>query len=185
MVSSATLDVLPVDADPFAVEFANTLYVQSGVDLDFLDDAWLASWFDRVDNGPVPEFIRSLRNATRDLLIDTAEGRRPSASVIARLNDAAARAPWRVTLEWPRDGSPVVSTTAQGSGADATIASIALECIEFIASPSMHLLRWCERPGCPMLFVKKHHKRRFCTDSCAHRARQSRYYGKHHAAGVL
>ena len=34
-----------------------------------------------------------------------------------------------------------------------------------------------QRP-CPMFFVKDHHKRRFCHEGCAHRARQARYYDR-------
>jgi hypothetical protein len=33
-----------------------------------------------------------------------------------------------------------------------------------------------------MFFVQRHHKRRFCHEGCAHRARQARYYRSHQPA---
>jgi predicted RNA-binding Zn ribbon-like protein len=50
-----------------------------------------------------------------------------------------------------------------------------LGAIELVAGPDGTLVRRYAHAGCEMLFVQRHHRRHFCHESCAHRARQSRY----------
>lgn len=184
--------LLPILGEPFAVELANTLYNRPGAAFDFLATRdWMTAWFDHADTGSMPrpprhvdhvsaESIRSIRNAMHAVLTNVTANQQPPPATIATLNNAAGRAAWRVRLEWQSDTAPVATTAAIGRGIDTTIASIAVECIRFVASPLLAFVHRCEGPDCPMFFVQHHQKRRFCHDGCAHRARQSRYYRNHH-----
>ncbi len=177
-----------VVGEPFAVELANTLYAREGEPIDFLASSeQIVAWLGRVpvtESVSVPthlgnsqiQTVRSLRDAVRDLLVATAEGAVPPATAVDVLNRAASLVECRVGLRWPVDGGPVAETTPLGRGFSAVLVVMAIECISFLVSPSRALVRRCDGPDCPMLFVQRHHKRRFCHDHCAHRARQARYY---------
>jgi predicted RNA-binding Zn ribbon-like protein len=187
-------EMLPILGEPLAVEFANTLYRRPGAEFDFLGTgAWIVAWFDYADTaslGRIPrhvnvtqtQSIQAIRNAVHTLFNAATGNQPPSATAITTLNTAAGQVPCRVRLEWTTGAAPVARTTPAGRGVDGIVTALAIECITFIASPSMALVRRCEGPGCPMFFVQQHHKRRFCYDGCAHRARQSRYYRNHHQA---
>lgn len=189
------LEMLPILGEPFAVEFANTRYDRPGQPFDFLGSVpWMLAWFDQADteaHGRLPrsldaarqESIRSVRDAVHSVLLSTTHGRRLSIAAIDTLNRTADVVPHRFRLEWSSELAPVASVKPVGRGIDATIASIAIACITFVASPLLVQVRHCDGPDCPMFFVQQHHKRRFCHDGCSHRARQSRYYRNHHHPG--
>ena len=182
------LNDFPLLGEPFAVEFANTLYATPPGYIDFLDstDAIIV-WFDHVAGGtlaPLPRnvdvsearSVRALRDLMHAILESVTNGRQPARTSVASLNRYANSVGCRVQLDWPTDNVPNLTTTPTGRGVAATIAQIAIECITFLASPSIASVRQCEGQDCPMFFVKQHHKRRFCYDGCSHRARQARYY---------
>jgi predicted RNA-binding Zn ribbon-like protein len=177
-----------VPREPFAVELANTLYARKDDPIDFLASSeQIVAWLGRVpitESVSVPthlgnsqiQMVRSLRDAVRDVLVATAEGAVPPVRAVDDLNRAASLVKCQVGLRWPVDGGPVAETTPLGHGFAAGLVVMAIECISFLASPSLALVRRCDGPDCPMLFVQRHHKRRFCHERCAHRARQARYY---------
>jgi predicted RNA-binding Zn ribbon-like protein len=185
-------ELLPILGEPIAVEFANTLYRRPGAEFDFLDTGkWIVAWFDHANTaslGRLPRHInatqvrsiQALRNAVHTLFTASTGNQPPSAAAITVLNNAVGQAPCRVRLEWATGALPIATTTPVRRGVDSIVAAMAIECITFIASPSIAMLRRCNGPDCPMFFVQQHHKRRFCYDGCAHRARQSRYYRNHH-----
>jgi predicted RNA-binding Zn ribbon-like protein len=189
LVISTSVDPesLPILGEPFAVEFANTRYDRPGSPRDYLSSDWIAAWFDLVANGSIPPLpatlaaadadrIRSIRDAIRTVLAETADGRTAPLAAVDTLNDAAGLVPWRLRLDWHAGAASVMDALPIGSGIDAVLASLARECLVFLSSPARELVRCCDDPDCPMFYVKQHHARRFCSDGCAHRMRQSRYY---------
>jgi predicted RNA-binding Zn ribbon-like protein len=183
---SVDVELFPIIGEPFAVELANTLYARPGAETDFLDDgAWVVAWFDEVDRDgsyPMPRrltaervtTVQSLRNAIHAALLATTNHCRIPESAVDTLNEFAGSMPCRYRLEYAEP--PVVTITPIGRGFDATLASLAMMCLSFLAGPDLSRVRRCDGPDCPMFFVQHHHKRRFCYDGCAHRARQARYY---------
>ncbi len=61
------------------------------------------------------------------------------------------------------------------------LARLASEAISFFAGPDRTLLRRRATPTCELLFVARHHRRRFYSEPCSQRTRQHRYYRSHHS----
>lgn len=183
-------DLLPILGEALAVELANTLYDhRGGTTMDFLGTSeHVALWFAHVPSAAslgLPKRltssqvgdIRMLRNAVRHILDGwTRDPSGACGAPVATLNRYAARTPCRLHLDWPDGGTPRASLVPGGPAFDALLARLACDCIEFLAGPQLPLLRRCDGPDCAMFFVQHHHKRRFCHERCAHRARQARYY---------
>lgn len=182
------LENLPILGEPFAVEFANSLYrLGDGSSIDFLGSAELFdAWFvsaPRVGGEKLaPDSttiqvseLRQLRGVVIDLLDAVVAKRAVAGSDVSALNAYAARASCRLQLRW-NDGQGSAALAYSGAAADKSLASIAGDAISFLASEQPASLRRCERPDCFMMFVQQHHKRRFCSESCSHRTRQARYY---------
>jgi predicted RNA-binding Zn ribbon-like protein len=177
----------PILGESFAVEFANSLYRDGDSVMDFLHTTKLVvGWFDAVGgNFVVParltvttaSALRDLRNALRQLFDDMIDGAEQASPVsIATLNRLAKRAPSHLHLEWPAGSAPQAGLRPEGGAADALVVGVASECIAFLAGPDREHLRRCDHPGCYMVFVQQHHRRRYCNDGCASSDRQSRYY---------
>ena len=175
----------PVIGEPFAVELANSRYEGADVTVDFLEDAHaVRRWFALVDApADVPARltavdvadVRSVRDAVRSVLRATVDGGRIGRSAIRILDHHAGRAAARLHLELDADGNLRALSEHHGPLRDVFVATIASTCIQFLAGEDLARTRRCERPGCPMLFVQHHRRRRFCHESCAHRLRQARY----------
>ena len=196
-----TVDMFPVIGEPRAVELANTLYVRPGSTVDFLDRSdWIVTWLGlavsdsaltlpkRIDQAGGAD-LRSIRDAVRDLLSTaTQRNGQPDPSGVATLSVATLNrftdAPRvRYRLEWAADSPPRSAIVPTGRGLAAVLTHLAIESVSFLGSGDVARVRRCDGPDCPMLFVQQHHKRRFCHDGCAHRARQARYY-QHHRSSV-
>jgi predicted RNA-binding Zn ribbon-like protein len=177
----------PLLGEPFAVEFANTLYQEDDTVFDFLGASDLvADWFAviggnfvlpaRLGAGTV-SLLREVRVAARQLFDDVIDGaEHASQHAIATLNRSAGLAALHLRLDWPTGGAPRVNLHHRGDAAAVLVACVASECLSFIAGPDRVRLRRCDRPGCYMIFVQQHHRRRYCNDLCASSDRQSRYY---------
>ena len=186
-----TLDMFPVLGEPLAVELANTLYERPESTIDFLARSdWIIAWLGLAakSSPPIPKridasngaSIRLLRDAVRSLLTTaTRPLERPDPTCIETLNRFTDSAEYCYRLDWPADRAPTALMTPTGRGFDAVLTYLGIESISFLASPARNRVRRCDGPDCPMLFVQLHHKRRFCHDGCAHRARQARYYQNH------
>jgi predicted RNA-binding Zn ribbon-like protein len=186
-------DEFPLIGEPLPVEFANSLYVSEGEEIDFLATPKLIQmWFQLAGaNAGLPtrirradgDAVRELRDAVRSVLSDLADTTTPADREVLVLNRYAGRAPWSVQLNW-NDGRPTVSEQRTCTAIDAALGRIASQTIALVGGPTRLLLRRCNGPGCPMLFVKDHHKRRWCHHSCGHRARQASYYRRKKAVAA-
>lgn len=185
-MTGVAVDEMPILAEPLPVEFANTLYVSDGTTTDFLGTPQLIrTWFAlAVPSAELPgrfrrtqaDAIRDLRNVINRMLGDLVDGRLPAADDVATLNNTAGRAPSFLYLDWSDPTQPKATTRHGGDALEATLGCIAFDTIALVAGRDRVLLRRCGGPGCTMLFVKTHHKRRWCHESCGHRARQASYY---------
>jgi len=181
-------DEYPIIGEPLPVEFANTLYSAGGQTIDFLTSPEaIRQWFTlAASHVDLPtdvrqsdaDSVRDLRNTIHALLVTLAGGRTPDAGSTAILNRYAAKGPWFLQLNV---GSATVTRRHAVKAIDALLGRIANDTIDLVAGPSRVLLRQCSGPGCEMLFVKNHHKRRWCHQSCGHRARQAEYYRRKRA----
>jgi predicted RNA-binding Zn ribbon-like protein len=183
---------LPIlGTEPLAVELANTLYDSGGEQTDFLRTArWIDQWFALVSGehglatpsaamGRDARRLRILRDSIYCLLSAVIDGRTPDQAAVDQVNGFAAAAPTRLRLDWAADGAPVSRWFDTTTGSTAVLGRIATCCIELLAGPQAGALRRCEGPGCSLLFVKNHSRRRWCHPSCGHRDRQARYYRRH------
>lgn len=191
--ATAVVDVgdLPLLGEPAVVELANTLYPTGENVLDILADpttraAWLAHL--AMDPPAIPARLTAaetaalmrLRDAVADLLRAASDAARPASESIATINRAASAAPLIARLDWP-PGQPARAFTHPATDAavfDVVLGRLAVDAIGLVTGP--HPLRACVGPGCGLLFVARHRRRRFCHHSCSHRARQAAYYHRHH-----
>jgi predicted RNA-binding Zn ribbon-like protein len=185
------LEDLPLLGEPAVVELANTLYLADQDVLDILaDPTTRAAWLARLAMDPptIPARLTAaetmalmrLRDAVADLLRAVATATRPASESIATINQAAGAAPRVARLDWP-PGQPARVLTHHATDAavfDVVLGRLAVDAIGLVTGP--HPLRVCAGPGCGLLFVARHRRRRFCHHSCSHRARQAAYYHRHH-----
>jgi predicted RNA-binding Zn ribbon-like protein len=184
-------DDLPLIGEPLPVEFANSLYLTHDGSIDFLaTPSLIRMWFDTADVDVVlpvrvrradAEAIGELRDGVRSLLRSLAVGATPADHAIAVINRCAADAPSSLRLRCDDGGHFTVTNVRRAVAIDAVLGQIASETMTLVAGPSRFGLRQCSGPGCAMLFVQTHHKRRWCHESCGHRARQAAYYRRHKA----
>jgi predicted RNA-binding Zn ribbon-like protein len=182
--------------EPLSVELANTLYGAGAERFDFLRTArWVDGWFALVSSrhglppgaaamGRHATGVRTLRDAVRRLLLAAVDGVAPARAALATVNGFAAAAPTYPRLDWPAGGVPVGHRRDTTAGGIAVLGRIAACCIELLAGPRAGELRRCGGPGCTLLFVRNHPRRRWCHPSCGHRDRQARYYRRHLAPAV-
>ena len=128
-------------------------------------------WFTEVGQPEPAGDVRDLRDRVHRLFEAAATGRRPDEADVDELNRLAATAPTTVQLDW-QDGRPTARRLSRAKD-DAPLGRIAAEAVELLAGSEL----WrCEGPGCAMLFVRTHARRRFCYPGCGQRGRQARYY---------
>jgi predicted RNA-binding Zn ribbon-like protein len=123
--------------------------------------------------------VRTLREHSHELLAALADGSEPSRAVVtppglrALLLDALAHSDltgppmrWQLTPDQPPDIPRL----------------LALQVLDLLQSPQLHLLRRCHGPGCGWLFLDRtrSHTRRWCSSSdCGNRDRARRHYARH------
>jgi predicted RNA-binding Zn ribbon-like protein len=178
--------------EPIAVEFANTRYDDGRT--DFLRTARLVDqWFAAIaDDTAAPArhaaaeaaAARALRDHVHALFAAAAAGDVPEPAAVAGVNRCAAASPPALALDWARDGTRRARWTETATGAAAALARIATNAVELLTTPDAGTLARCTGPGCSMLFVRTHARRRFCHSSCGHRDRQARYYRRNRDGAV-
>jgi predicted RNA-binding Zn ribbon-like protein len=183
---------LPILGEPLPIELANTTYRTDGTMIDFLAtremvDAWFAhapaaatiALPDPLTDTVVTD-LRELRDAIHALCAHVTSGEcMAPAEFVNVLNRTAANATSHLRLDWVHDRSPTATLTHRGSPADVFLAQLASEAITFFVGPDRVLIRTCATPSCELFFVQRHHRRRFCSEPCSQRTRQSRYYRTH------
>ncbi|MEZ7132396.1 ABATE domain-containing protein [Nonomuraea sp. AD125B] len=169
--------------EPLALDLLNT----RTRDLDVLDtpgdfQTWLARQAGRLDppSGPLgPEglaAVRRLRGHVAAALDAVRAGESPPAAALAAINEAARAAPAYRVLEW-HDGGPRVRAERDGDAPAALLAQLAEAAVELLADPAAGRVRGCEGPGCLLLFLPAHPRRRWCSpDLCGNRVRVARHY---------
>lgn len=188
---------LPILGEPLPVELANTWYSDDGTMIDFLATSELVvAWFAHAPAAsdhdlPTPltskviTSLRELRDATYALCAHVTLDARttPTAPVVA-LNHLAGRAAGQLRLRWDDTAPPSSGLLHTGPPANVLVARLASEAIAFFAGADRALLRRCATPVCELFFVQRHHRRRFCSEPCSQRTRQSRYYRNHHPSST-
>jgi predicted RNA-binding Zn ribbon-like protein len=178
----------PLRHEPLAIELHNTLYADRGERFDGLETAgglmaWLAAISDRlpegtrdVDGSRRSEFLR-LRDAVREGLHAVLEGERVPRETLEAVNAAAARAP-ASPLAVPRGRGRLQAETRYHTddATDIALAAFASSAIELLTAPKQAELRACGAPGCVLMFLHDHPRRRWCSTACGNRARQARHY---------
>lgn len=164
--------------EPLALDLVNTVTPEG----DALDspDAWLALQAGRLTPGPDPltaagaAALRALREHVRAALEAVRQGEPLPAEAAGAINEAARAAPsYRVLL-------PDLRTQTRRDGGSALLAQLADAAIDLLGGPDASRVRACEGPGCRMLFLPAHPRRRWCSPAlCGNRVRVARYYQRH------
>ncbi|MCK2213647.1 CGNR zinc finger domain-containing protein [Actinomadura sp. ATCC 31491] len=172
--------------EPLALDLLNT----RTRDLDVLDtpgdfQTWLARQAGRLTapGGPLTPgglaAVRRLRAHVATALDAVREGAPPPAAALAAINEAARAAPAYQVLEW-RDGGPRLSAARDGDPLAVLLAQLAEAAAGLLADPAVTRVRGCEGPGCVLLFLPAHPRRRWCSpDLCGNRVRVARHYQRH------
>ncbi|MFD9702164.1 CGNR zinc finger domain-containing protein [Lentzea sp. NPDC059081] len=148
-----------------AIDFVNTLTSED----DRLEE-WLSS-----RGLPWSEAVVTLRGQVEAAVLAARDGREPD---LAPLNAALRGAPSFEVLSWA-DGA-VVSRGREGDEVARTLAVLAEAAADLLASPAVRKVKTCEGPGCRLLFVPAHPRRRWCDPAtCGNRVRVARYYQRH------
>lgn len=181
----------PVLGEPVPIELANTRYRDGDELVEFLPHPVTAArWFALSPTAALlpqphrwtrPAWMRliELRNTVDELLRARIAGSSPKPVHVACLNELAGLVSGCPELRWrtAREIEQVQRLTAR-SRTDAVIGTIAVDTINLLAGPGADLLRVCANDDCQMLFLKQHHRRRWCHNSCGHRHRQATYYAR-------
>lgn len=185
----------PVLAEPVPIELANTRYRDGEEIVDFLAPPFSATdWFDSSPTASLlirpmrwsaadrAELVR-LRDVVDVLLRASISNVTPRAADTDALNRAAARTSSHPMLEW--DVAPRrVERRAHRSRLDAVLGVIAADTIELLTGAAADAVRICANDDCQLLFVRNHHRRRWCHNSCGHRHRQAAYSRRIHQRDV-
>jgi predicted RNA-binding Zn ribbon-like protein len=119
--------------------------------------------------------VRTLRQQIENAVEHARTGQAPPAQSLRALNRALQAAPAYREITWPG--------TSVKRGGDATqqlMAELAEAAVDLLTDPAITKVRSCEGPGCRLLFLPAHPRRRWCSpDQCGNRARVARYYQRH------
>lgn len=193
----------PLLGQALPIELSNTRWVHGGREIDAIATVggtrrWVAAIAPRmtvrapaVDEGLRAELV-TLRETVRSVLAATIAGERPSADTLALLNAAARAVPTWWELRWESDPPPrgeraglVARRRRQGSPAGIFLASLAEDAMALAAGEDAGRLRACTGPGCLGLYMQDKPQRRFCSPTCATRARAARHYERHRRASHI
>lgn len=179
--------VAPLTGEPLALDLVNTVASPPGGQVDLLESAddlraWLAAERDRLDitDGQIDlSAVRALRAHITRAVEAACASTAPPPEALRAITDAQRDAPAYEELGW--NGQAITVTTRRPGNATAVLlAQLAEAATTLLASPAIGLVRRCEGPGCRMLFLPAHPRRRWCSPAtCGNRARVARYYQLH------
>jgi predicted RNA-binding Zn ribbon-like protein len=177
----------PLTGEPLALDLVNTVASPPGGEVDLLDNAdglraWLAAERDRLDitDGQIDlSAVQALRAHITSAVEAARASTPPPLDALRAITDAQRNAPAYQELGW--NGYAITVTTRRPGNATAVLlAQFAESATTLLASPAIGLVRRCEGPGCRMLFLPAHPRRRWCSPAtCGNRARVARYYQLH------
>jgi predicted RNA-binding Zn ribbon-like protein len=177
----------PLIGEPLALDLVNTVVSPPGGEVDLLDSAdglraWLAAERDRLDitDGQIDlSAVQALRAHITSAVEAARASNPPPLDALRAITDAQRNAPAYQELGW--NGHAIAVTTRRPGNATAVLlAQFAEAAATLLASPAIRLVRRCEGPGCRMLFLPAHPRRRWCSPAtCGNRARVARYYQLH------
>jgi predicted RNA-binding Zn ribbon-like protein len=177
----------PLAGEPLALDLVNTVATLPGGEVDLLDSAdhlraWLAAERGRLDitDGQIDlSAVRILRAHITHAVEAASAGTPPPPEALRAITGAQQNAPAYQELGW--NGQTITVTARRPGNATAVLlAQLAEAAATLLASPAIGLVRRCEGPGCRMLFLPAHPRRRWCSPAtCGNRARVARYYQRH------
>ena len=148
-----------------AIDFVNTLTSEG----DHLEE-WLSS-----HGLPWSKAVEQLRGHVESAVLAARDGLEPD---LAPLNAALRGGPSFEVLTW--SGAVVISKERDGDEVARALALLAGAAAELLASPAVRKVKTCEAPGCRLLFVPAHPRRRWCDPATSgNRVRVARYYQRH------
>ena len=177
--------------DKAALDVANTVAVDKGVELDLLHPAGdYQRWAQAAARSPelrpdeaaaiaaARPRVLALREHIRAVLHATAAGQPLPGAAVAALNTASRGAP-----QWPELGDDrQIAQHALGDAVQRLLARYARSTMEIAAGGSAEL-RVCGAPSCGMFYRPRRRQQRWCSEPCGTRARVARHYRAHHKAG--
>jgi predicted RNA-binding Zn ribbon-like protein len=168
-------DDYPILGEQLATDLVNTWYESDDGPVDYLADLRTARrWAALLDGSPRVDdlrLLRQLRDAVRALFLAVYRHDPVPSRSLTLVNRHAAAACAHLTLVALGPKAHTSRVVFRGPGQ--LRAKLATSCIEVLTGP--HAVRRCAGPGCWMFFVQDHGRRRFCSEGCSHRDRQSRY----------
>ena len=177
----------PLTGEPLALDLVNTVASPPGGEVDLLESAddlraWLAAERDRLDitDGQIDlGAVRVLRAHITRAVEAARASAPPPLEALHAITDAQRNAP--AYQELGLNGQAITVTIRRPGNATAVLlAQLAEAAATLLASPAIGLVRRCEGPGCRMLFLPAHPRRRWCSPAtCGNRARVARYYQLH------
>ncbi|MEV8636268.1 CGNR zinc finger domain-containing protein [Streptosporangium sp. NPDC051023] len=180
---------LPLTGEPLALDLINTMGGSPEGPVDHLATIeglrkWLGTQSHRLPQPAAPlteadlAAVLELREVVTTVIDQARRGLEPPGHALLALSEADRLAsPYR-TLGW-EDGRVVVGAERQGDYCSTLLALLAGATIDLLAGP-IGTVRDCEGPGCCMLFLPAHPRRRWCSpELCGNRVRVARYYRRH------
>jgi predicted RNA-binding Zn ribbon-like protein len=173
-----------IDIDEPALDLANTIAVDKGVEHDLLAPAgeyerWAYAAARSAALKPdeaaaligARPHVRELREHIRAVLRATVAGERLPPAAVAAVNRASAAAP-----HWPElNGDGGVQEYARGDPVDRLLGMYARSAIQITADRTAEL-RVCGAPSCGMYYRPRRGQQRWCSTQCGTRARVARHY---------
>ncbi|RSM98754.1 hypothetical protein DMB42_44230 [Nonomuraea sp. WAC 01424] len=172
--------------EPLALDLVNT----RTRDFDALDTPeGFGIWLDRQAGRLTPSegpFTADDLGAVRDLrahveaAVDAVRrGEGPSRETVEAINVAMRAAPAYARLD-VAGGALTKGARRDGDRRARLLAQLAEAAADLLTDPAAGRIRACEGPGCRMIFLPAHPRRRWCSpELCGNRVRVARHYRRH------
>ncbi|MDG9681366.1 ABATE domain-containing protein [Streptomyces sp. DH18] len=190
----------PLNGEPLALEFANTVFPMRGVLQDGFRTPEHVSWWLRscrhlfatplrepdlaaIDQTDAHCFVL-LRDSARRLIDAHIQGHDPERWDIAQVNRVSALGrPWP-SLLWEAGRRPAALHCSTAPPAVAAQTEIAQALIELLAGITEVRPTACPAPGCVFFFDAGRARRQWCSQGCGNRARAARHYARHQSGST-
>jgi predicted RNA-binding Zn ribbon-like protein len=184
------VDAHPVELvlpdEPAPVRLMNSTWVDRDGSLDALGEVSDLRTFLSTIGRPVPSDLsasdlaamRELRTALRTVAAvgPAAPSQAEGCAALETINVALSHAP---AVDVLIAASGVLTLSREdGSSFSASLSRLAREGAEVLADRSRPL-GTCPAPGCGLYFVRRHGRRRWCSNECGNRVRAARFYQRH------